>query len=126
MLITIMTRTGETHIVHHTSNSGRFFRTFCSKTFSKNLNLITLAADNTFSGTCQTCKAYYDEMYVSDLNEIPAMARNQTQIKYYELLNYHRNGHAGPQFELEESIQNRWWGKLVKYQRLLQKRPYGQ
>ncbi len=122
MLIFLMTRKGETHIVNYTMNNGKSFRTIYSKTFTKNLLLNTLGADNTFPGTCSTCKAYYDEMYLSDLNVEPTMARNETQFKYPDVLEFNRYEIDGPKVKYEDVTERRWWPKLVKYQRILQKR----
>ncbi len=122
MLIFLLTRKGEAHIVNYTMNNGKSFRTICSKTFTKNSLLNTLGADNTFPGTCTTCKAYYDDMYLSDLNIAPAMARNETQFKWPDMLDFHRYEIEGPKVEYEDIACKRWWPKLIKYQRLLQKR----
>lgn len=122
MLIFLMTRKGEMHIVKYTLNNGKGFRTICSKTFLKSSLLNTLGADNTFPGTCSTCKAYYDEMYLSDLNQAPIMALNETLLKYPDILDFNRYGLEGPEAEYEDTIDKKWWPKLTKYQRLLQKR----
>lgn len=122
MFVVIMLRAGDVHIVDFTLNSGKQYRTICSKTFSKNLKMNTLAADNTFPGTCSTCKAFYDEMYLSDLNIEPRMARNESQFRYYNLVDYHRYEMEGPTVKYEDRVFRRWWPKLIKYQRLLQKR----
>lgn len=122
MFIFLMTRKGETHIVNYTMNNGKSFRTVCSKTFSKNLVLNTLAADNTFPGTCETCKSHYDEMYLSDLNIAPTMARNETQFKYPDILDFQRYEIEGPKVKYEDIVDRRWHPKSIKYQRLLQKR----
>ena len=122
MFVVIILRTGDIHIVDYTINNGKKYRTICSKTFSRNLKMNTLAADNTFLGTCATCKAFYDEMYLSDLNIEPRMARNESQFRYNNILDYNRYEMEGPRMQYEDSINRRWWPKLVKYQRLLQKR----
>lgn len=121
MFVIIMLRNGEIHIVDYRLGNGSY-RTICSKTYSKNLQMNTLAADNTFSGTCDTCKSRYDEMYLSDLNYEPRMARNETQFKYQDVLEFHRYDIDGPRVKYEDTISGQWWPKLVKYKRLIQKR----
>jgi hypothetical protein len=121
MFIVIMLRKGDIHIVNYRMSNGNY-RTICSKTFSKKLKLNTLAADNTFDGICSTCKHHYDEMYLSDLNVATYMARNETQLKYNNILDFNRYNIEGPQIKYEDAVGRRWWPKLVKYQRLIQKR----
>jgi hypothetical protein len=122
MFAVIMLRKGDIHIVDYTINNDKQIRTICQKQFSKKLKPNTLAADNTFPGMCKTCKAFYDEMYISDLNHDPRMARNESQFRYYHLLDAHRYEMEGPQVKFGDRVNWRWWVKLVKYQRLLQKR----
>lgn len=124
MFVFIMLRTGVTHIVNYRLGSGGF-RTICSKTYHKvsQVNSITtLAADNTFPGMCMTCKKYYDEMYLSDLNEEPTMARNEVQLKHENIVDFQRYDIEGPKAKYEDVSGKKWWPKLIKYQRLVQKR----
>jgi hypothetical protein len=97
------------------------YRTMCSKTFTKKMWLNTLAADNTFPGICTTCKTYYDDMYISDLNDDPQMARNEVQMGYYDLPDWHHADIEGPKAKFEDTMDRRW-GKLIRYQRQLGRR----
>lgn len=123
MFVVIMLRNGEAHIVNNRLGDGGY-RTVCYKAIAirKDWTINTIAADDTFPGLCQKCKTDYDEMYLSDLNEEPTMARNETQMKYEDIVEFNRRNYVGARVLYEDVAVRRWWPKLIKYQRLPQRR----
>lgn len=115
MFVLLMLRSGGTHILDLTTHSGKYW-SICGYSFNKTQRLNTLAADNTFPGICPDCKFMYDDMYQSDLDEEPTLARNSTPAKHDKYLAYHKSNQKGPKAKYSRiAIHN--WDKLVRYQR---------
>lgn len=114
MFVVLVLRKGDIHIINYRQSKG--YRTYCSKNFSDSLMSNTFAADNTFPGICKACKDIYDDMYQSDLDQDLQMARNGVQMKYYDLLDFHRYEIEGPKAKYEDTM-GKHWNKLFKYQR---------
>ncbi len=106
MFIFIMSRSNETHVIDFKNVQGKY-RTLCGKTFHQKQNITTLGSDNTFSGICQTCKRYYDEMYFSDLNNDVRIVRSTIRDSS-SLLTYHRYDFIGPKATYEPAWDRRW------------------
>ncbi len=119
MITILLLRNGECHINSYRLTNGNY-RTICSKTVEKNSQANTLAADDTFPGTCSICKRYYDEMYRSDLDYAAAMARNESTNNLRSTLEYNRSGIIGPESDYMGMETREWW-RLNKYQRLIPK-----
>lgn len=113
MMLVLLLPNGECHINSYRLTNGNY-RTVCAITIEKNAQNNTLSADDTFPGTCETCKRYYDEMYQDDLNHQPAMARSITYNKYQSILDYHRSGIMGPEVD-HYGIEERQWWRINKY-----------
>lgn len=118
MFIIVIGRSGATHIVDYQIRDG--FRSICGKVYSKSDKVNTLAADNIFDGICKTCSRIYADMYTSDLEHDPRMARNNFQQTLYSLLRYHKVNICGPQSKYSYCF-GRNWVKLVKAKRALSK-----
>lgn len=99
------------HIVDFKNNQGKY-RTLCGKTCFQKQNITTLGADNTFNGMCSICKKYYDEMYLSDLNEDIRIARTSFSNHKNKLM-FHQIDLLGPK-ALYEIVWERNWTKLSK------------
>ncbi len=119
MLTVLLLQNGECHINSYRLTNGNY-RTVCSKTVDKNSHANTLSADDTFPGTCTTCKVYYDEMYRDDLDYRASMARSMSAINLQSTLEHHRGNLAGPQAEYYDFEKRTWW-RLTKYQKLVPK-----
>lgn len=119
MLTVLLLQNGECHINSYKLSNGNY-RTVCSKTVDKQSHVNTLSADDTFPGTCPTCRRYYDEMYQDDLDSKAAMARSMSNINLKSTLDHHRANIAGPEADYSE-IEDRGWWRLTKYQRLIPK-----
>jgi hypothetical protein len=111
MFVFLIDRFNETHIVDFKNIQGKY-RTLCAKIFFQKQNIITLAADNTFNGICINCKRYYDEMYLSDLNDDVRMARSAMN-DHSNIIMFHKMDLLGPR-ALYESSWERVWSKLNK------------
>jgi hypothetical protein len=111
MFVFIMDRHDNIHIVdfQHSNNK---YRTLCSKIYFQKECITTLASDNTFDGICQKCKRYYDDMYASDLDEYPRIARSNVN-DVNNLADYHKLEFLGPKNKYEISWE-RVWTKLIR------------
>lgn len=119
MFAVLFTRNGDVHAVSYRLNNGNY-RTICGKNFPKSTMMNTLASDNTFPGICSTCKSYYDEMYLDDLEYDPRLACSESSTKYNDVLEFQRFNIEGPKARYED-LMDRHWQRLVRYQRLAKK-----
>ena len=119
MFVFIMDRHDNVHIVDF-QQAGNKYRTLCSKVYLQKECITTLAADNTFSGMCDKCKKYYDDMYISDLEYIPRIARSNIQ-DMTTLADYHQLEFLGPKSKYEMAF-DRIWTKLNRAKRYIKNR----
>lgn len=111
MFIFILDRFNGTHVVDFKNNQSKY-RTLCGKIYFQKQNITTLAADNTFNGMCSVCKKYYDEVYLSDLNEDIRIARAGAS-NYKNTLMFHKIDMLGPKASYE-IVWERNWSKLSR------------
>lgn len=117
MFIALFLRNGKIHIVSYRQRDGNY-RTICNKTIKPIDRINTMASDNTFSGICENCKSAHDEMYLSDLEHDKAMAHSTSSNNYISLRDYHQADFMGPKNDYE-TLMDKSWHKLSKYQRLV-------
>lgn len=121
MFVFIIDRSNKTHVVDFKNNQGKY-RTLCGQTYYQNQNITTLSADNTFNGICQNCKRYYDEMYLSDLNEAIRIARSAIN-DHSNIVMFHKMDLMGPKASYE-TAWGRVWSKLGKAKLVIKNKSY--
>lgn len=116
MFVFLINRRGQTHIVDFYNPGQARYRAICGNVFFKKDHLITLAADNTFHGICITCRNYYDDMVISDLNFEPQMLRGEPH-RLEDLLTLNKMGILGPEDKYYAYFK-RSWSKLIRLRSL--------
>lgn len=119
MFTLLLIRSGPPHIVNFYSNNS--YRTICGESFTKNNNINTLSADNTFTGICNKCKGFYDKMHQADLDFYPENARSSS-IFTEDMLFLHRLNIIGPRARYMDFVDYKFSAKISKYRRLLHKK----
>lgn len=117
MLTALFLRNQEAHIVSFRLSNGNY-RTICGKVTQKKDRVNTLAADNTFPGTCSVCKNFYDEMYQADLNASPNEARSQTVTNMKTKFSWHEYHLIGDSHKYA-NMDHKFWPKLHKLSKLI-------
>lgn len=121
MFVFIMDQYKDTHVVDFKNVQGKY-RTLCGKNFFQNQNITTLGADNTFNGICPICKKYYDEMYLSDLEESVRLARSRV-THHKNFRSFHQHNFLGPKVNYEDAWE-RVWTKLSRAKSITKNKSY--
>lgn len=120
MLIILITRDDNIHIVDITTLSGKHW-TKCGLCFSKQDRITTIAADNTFAGICTDCKIFADMEYQMNLDETPEIARGSFEVTNKSFVSFHRKNYAGPKSKFSK-VASHTWRKLGRYRDLPNKK----
>lgn len=122
MFVLFLERNGDMHIIDYKSPRG-FYRSVCNKVVYQNELVETLALDASIDLICRDCHEMYTEMYISDLNIEPAMARSGKQHFFEYLYRNNKSEDLGPEADYRFLLKkNRTWSKLNKYKNLINKK----
>jgi hypothetical protein len=120
MFVLFIERDGNMHIVDYKSARG-FYRAVCGKVVFQNELVNTIAADASIDSICRTCHETYNEMYISDLDVEPRMARNNSYLSITKLLEYTKMGYMRPEAKYAYFLKHKVTGKLNRYKALTNK-----
>ena len=119
-MIILMPRLGCPHILKFKRDDGNLI-TRCDKILPKDITMITLAADDTYSQLCRICRDHQDEMTLEELNYYPRTARNVFESHLYNLRSHLQNEEVGPK-DTFYYLTSRRWSKINKIKKIIKKR----
>jgi hypothetical protein len=117
MFIVLMPRLGLSHILSYRLANGNW-RSLCNKILIQDSTMLTLSADNTYSGLCRICKDDQDCNYQDELNYDPRESRNNFQSSLYRIVDYIQSGLTSTE-DAYGNIVKRRWRRLERYKHLL-------